>query len=70
MFRRFEFCFFGSDQEGGSLSRMTRCLFYVSNDEQKIVFVLVFLNLISNFQKSRICLCCGVPYIVSIFFTF
>ena len=55
-----------------SMSRMLK-------NELVLVF-LVFLNLIFklskllnfdlNFQKSRICLCYGVPYIVSIFFTF
>ena len=33
-------------------------------------FFLIFLNLIFNFQTSRMSFCYGVPYIVSIFFTF
>ena len=52
-----EFCFFlfYSFQQVGFLSRMTRCLFYVSNaDQWNVLVFLDFLNLIFNFQKSRI----------------
>ena len=53
----FCFCLFYSVQQVGFLSRMTRCLFYVSNaDQWNVLVFLDFLNLIFNFQKSRICL--------------
>ena len=53
------------------MSRMALS-FHASNVEQGNVFVFLdFLDLIFNFQKSRRSLFCyGVPYIVSIFFTF
>ena len=57
LFRMYEFCFFFfcSLQQVGFLSRMTRCLFYVSNaDQWNVLVFLDFLNLIFNFQKSRI----------------
>ena len=62
--------FFCSVQENGSLSRMTRFPFFVSYAEQWNAFVfLISLNLIFNFQKSRISFCYGVLYIVSVFLT-
>ena len=70
LFRRIDFCL-------GCIVVFSMSL--VLKNEMVLVF-LVFLNLIFelskllnfdlNFQKSRISVCYGVPYIVSILFTF
>ena len=83
MFRMFDFCFFffclfrRIDFCLGCIVVFSLSL--MLKNEMVLVF-LVFLNLISglskllnfdlNFQKSRISVCYGVPYIVSILFTF
>ena len=54
IFCMFEFCIFCAVQEGGSLSQMTRCLFYVSDAEQWNIFVfLVFFNIDLTFKNQE-----------------
>ena len=83
MFRMFDFCFFffylfrRTDFCLGCIVVFSMPL--MLKNKMVLVF-LVFLNLIFelskllnfdlNFQKSRISVCYGVPYIVSILFTF
>ena len=84
MFRMFDFCFFFFFDLFRRIDFGLGCIvvFPMSRmlkSEMVLVF-LVFLNLIFkhskllnldlNFQKSRISLCYGVPYIVSILFTY
>ena len=84
MFRMFDFCFFFFFDLFRRIDFCRGCIVVFSmsrmlKNEMVLVF-LVFLNLIFklskllnfglNFRKSRISLCYGVPYIVSILFTF
>ena len=83
MFHMFDFCFFFFFDLFRRIDFCLECIVVFSmcrmlKNEMVLVFLVFYLifklskllNFDLNFQNSRISLCSGVPYIVSILFTF